>query len=91
MLTLATADRRPLFGHLVEPGDVALSPAGHLVLEAWRKMPSFTPQLETTTLSKILYRKSRYKSANVTPASPVDTRTAEWIAAQSWIKGRCII
>jgi len=50
MLTLATADRRPLFGHLVEPGDIALSPAGHLVLEAWRKMPSFTPQLETTTL-----------------------------------------
>lgn len=50
MLTLATADRRPFFGHLVEPGDVALSPAGHLVLEAWRKMPSFTPQLETTTL-----------------------------------------
>ena len=50
MLTLSTADRRPLFGHLVEPGAMVLSPAGHLVLEAWRKMPSFTPQLETTTL-----------------------------------------
>jgi REP element-mobilizing transposase RayT len=50
MLTLATAGRRPLFGRVVAPGAMELSPAGHQVLEAWRAMPSFTPQLETTTL-----------------------------------------
>ena len=50
MLTLTVAGRRPLFGQVVEPGAIVLSPAGHQVLEAWRAMPSFTPQLETSTL-----------------------------------------
>jgi len=50
MLTLTVAGRHPLFGQVVEPGAMVLSPAGHQVLEAWRAMPSFTPQLETSTL-----------------------------------------
>ena len=50
MLTLTVAGRRPLFGQVVEPGAMVLSSAGHEVLKAWRAMPSFTPQLETSTL-----------------------------------------
>lgn len=50
MLTLTVASRRPLFGQVVEPGAMVLSSAGHQVLKAWRAMPSFTPQLETSTL-----------------------------------------
>jgi hypothetical protein len=50
MLTLTVAGRRPLFGQVVAPGAMVLSSAGHQVLEAWRAMPSFTPQLETSTL-----------------------------------------
>lgn len=50
MLTMTVAGRRPLFGQVVEPGAMVLSPMGHHVLEAWRAMPSFTPQLETSTL-----------------------------------------
>ncbi|MEI6647830.1 MAG: hypothetical protein WCP12_17470 [bacterium] len=50
MLTLTVAGRRPLFGQVVAPGAMVLSPAGHQVLEAWRAMPSFTPQIETSTL-----------------------------------------
>jgi hypothetical protein len=50
MLTMTVAGRRPLFGQVVEPGVMMLSPMGHQVLAAWRAMPSFTPQLETSTL-----------------------------------------
>jgi len=50
MLTMVTAERRPLFGQVVEAGAMVLSPMGHHVLEAWRAMPSFTPQIETSTL-----------------------------------------
>lgn len=49
MITLVTAPRRPLFGRLSERG-VELSPEGVCVLEAWRRMPQFTPQLDTSTL-----------------------------------------
>lgn len=49
MLTLTTAGRRPLFGQVVAPGVMELSSVGYFVLKAWRAMPSFTPQLETTT------------------------------------------
>jgi len=49
MVTLTVALRRPLFGRLGEAG-VELSPEGRCVLEAWRRMPTFTPQLETSTL-----------------------------------------
>jgi hypothetical protein len=49
LLTLATAPRRPLFGQVLERG-VDLSPEGLCVLQAWRRMPAFTPQLDTSTL-----------------------------------------
>jgi hypothetical protein len=39
MLTMVTAERRPLFGQVVEAGAMVLSPMGHHVLEAWRAMP----------------------------------------------------
>lgn len=49
LITLTTAPRRPLFGRVEEAG-VALSHEGLRVLEAWRRMPAFTPQIETSTL-----------------------------------------
>lgn len=49
MITLATAPRRPLFGRCVDNG-VDLSPEGMRVLLAWRRIPAFTPQIETSTL-----------------------------------------
>ena len=50
MLTLVTAGRRPLFGQVVAPGVMALTPTGHKVLEAWRAISSFRPQIESSTL-----------------------------------------
>jgi len=46
MITLVTAPRRALFG-LCKDNAVQLSPEGHCVREAWKAIPSFTPQIES--------------------------------------------
>jgi REP element-mobilizing transposase RayT len=49
MITLVTAPRRALFG-LCKDNAVQLSPEGYCVREAWKAIPSFTPQIEAQEL-----------------------------------------
>ena len=49
MITLVTAPRRSLFG-CCKDNAVQLSPEGSQVVDAWHKMPFFTPQIEAQEL-----------------------------------------
>jgi REP element-mobilizing transposase RayT len=49
MITLVTAPRRCLFG-CCKDNAVQLSPEGSHVVDAWHKMPTFTPQIEAQEL-----------------------------------------
>lgn len=49
MVTLTTSPRRPLFGRAGAAG-IDLSPEGHLVREAWHRIPEHVPQIELSTL-----------------------------------------
>ncbi len=49
MVTILSADRRPLFGVCRDSG-VVLSPAGEIVERRWHEIPSHRPSIETSTL-----------------------------------------